>query len=161
VLLAPCSLLFALLYGEYDRIHSVGRGRGRFGGGRGGPGGRGGTNLLNGVDVSNPIMLSLVLNGTLCVPVVTSCISFSSVNTWQAMVDAVDEEEEMDMEHQVDVQLEPFNNTKAMGMLPLSRGLESVDISMVLDLAEVRTKDMAVDMAVVLRLSRVDSQGHW
>jgi hypothetical protein len=65
------------------------------------------------------------------------------------------------VEHQVDVQLELFNSNKATGMLPLSREMESVDISMVLDLAEVHTKDVAVDVAVVLRLSRVDSQGHW
>ena len=43
----------------------------------------------------------------------------------------------------------------------MSREMESMDISMVLDLAEVHTKDAAGDVAVVLRLSRVDSQGHW
>jgi hypothetical protein len=108
-----------------------------------------------------PLVLSLVLNGMLCMLAEASSLSISSMNTWQAVVDAVDEEEEMDMEHQVGMQLELFNNNKAMGMLPLSREMESVDISMVLDLAEAHTKDVAVDVAVVLRLSRVDSQGHW
>jgi hypothetical protein len=77
------------------------------------------------------------------------------------MVDTADEEEEMDAEHQQGMQLELFSNIKAMGMLPSSREMESMDITMVLDLAEVRTKDVVVNVAVVLRLSRVDSQGHW
>jgi hypothetical protein len=105
-----------------------------------------------------PLILSLVLNGMLYVPVEASSLSISSVNTWQAVVDVADEEEEMDVEHQVDMQLELFNSNKATEMLPLSREMESMDISIVLDLAEAQTKDAAVDMAVVLRLSRVDSQ---
>jgi hypothetical protein len=92
---------------------------------------------------------------------VMSNITFSNATSWQAVVDAADEKEEMDVEHQVGMQLELFNNTKATGMLLLSRELESMDISMVLDLAEARTQDAVVDVAVELRLSRDDSQGHW
>jgi hypothetical protein len=108
-----------------------------------------------------PLVLSLVLNGTPYAPVEASSLLINSVNTWQAMVDVVAEEEEMDVGHQVDVQLEPFNSNQATGMLPLSREMGSADISMVLDLAKAHTKDAAVDVAVVLRLSRVDSQRHW
>jgi hypothetical protein len=50
-----------------------------------------------------PLVLSLVLNGTLYVPVEASSLSISSVNTWQAMGDAADEEEEMDVEHHPDL----------------------------------------------------------
>jgi hypothetical protein len=46
-------------------------------------------------------------------------------------------------------------------MLPLSSELDIADISMVLDLAEGHTKVAVVDVAMELRLSRVDSLGHW
>ena len=65
-------------------------------------------------------------------------------------------------ESSTNVQLKLFNsNTRAMGMLPSSRELESADISMVLDLAKAHTKDAVVGVAMELRLSRVDSLGHW
>jgi hypothetical protein len=46
-----------------------------------------------------PLVLSLVLSGMLFVPAKESIISIISMNTWQAMVDTVDAEEEMDQDN--------------------------------------------------------------